>query len=93
MRQEIQIVLHPSSTRSMRISTGINSLATTPPNAFFKTYLMRKSAQPPPQHLRKLTLYCKLPTIEPRHGLYIPKDDLKDGRNYFSFAFNCISYR
>ena len=81
MRQEIQIVLHPGSTRSMRVSKGINSLATTPPNAFFKTYLVCNSAAPPPQHLRKPTLCCKSPTIEPRHDLYIPRDDLKDGRN------------
>jgi len=66
VRQEIQIVLHPGSTRSMRISTGIYSLAMTPPNAFFKTYLMCNSAAPPPQHPRKLTLYFK------RGMTYIP---------------------
>lgn len=80
MRQEIQIALHPGSTRSMRIPMGINLLAMTPSNAFFKTYLMCNSAAPPLQHLRK-------------HDLYIPKDDLKDSRNCFSFTFNCISYR
>ena len=71
---------------------GNKFIAMTPPSAFFKTYLMCDSAAPPPQHLRKPTLYCKPPTIEPRHDLYIPKNDLKDGRNYFSFAFNCTSY-
>jgi hypothetical protein len=70
VRQEIQIVLHPGSTRSMRIPMGMNLLAITP-NAFFKTYLMCNSAAPPLQHLRK-------------HDLYIPKDDLKDSRNYFA---------
>ena len=49
----------------------------TPPNAFVccevisKNYLMCNSAAHPPQHLRKLTLYCKPPTIEPRHAIYI----------------------
>jgi len=46
-------------------------LAMTRSNAFFKTYLMCNSAAPPLRHLRK-------------HDLYIPEDDLKDGRNYFA---------
>lgn len=82
MRQGIQIVLHPDSTRSMRISTGINSLAMTPPNAFFKTYLMCNSAAPPAAPPQAYSV------LQARHGLYIPKDDLKNGRNYSSFAFN-----